>query len=94
MDSPPVLLPPRLVAKSFLPCIDIRPAFGLYQEAVIKASGLYCIAVDFWQQRLSDFAGHTGPAPYRHLLGVIANDVTVDMAAQYHSSLPHRSGGA
>ncbi|WP_219136720.1 right-handed parallel beta-helix repeat-containing protein [Janthinobacterium sp. UMAB-60] len=92
MDSPPVLLPPRLVAKSFLPCIEIRPGFGPYQEAVIKASGLYCIAEDFWQQRLSDFAGHTGPAPYRHLLGVIANDVTVDMANHTLHSDGHSSG--
>ncbi|WP_332859274.1 right-handed parallel beta-helix repeat-containing protein [Janthinobacterium svalbardensis] len=79
-DSPPVLRPPRLVAKTTLPCVEVRPEFGPYQEAVIDTPGKHCIAVDFWQQRLSDFAGHTGPAPYRHLLGVMANDVTVDLA--------------
>jgi hypothetical protein len=79
-DRPLVLRPPRLVAKAILPCVEVRPEFGPYQEAAIKTSGLHCIAVDFWQQRLSDFAGHTGPAPYRHLLGIIANDVIVDMA--------------
>lgn len=91
-DSRPVLHPPRLVAKSPQQCIEVRPEFGPYQEAIIETSGLHCVVIDFWQQRLSNFAGHTGPAPYRHLLAVMANDVTVDMANHTLHSDGHSSG--
>ncbi|MES2164130.1 MAG: right-handed parallel beta-helix repeat-containing protein [Pseudomonadota bacterium] len=74
------LHPPTPVAVRHDPCIEVRPEFGPYQAAVIQTPGLYCIAVDFWQRRLSDFAGHTGPTTNEHLLGVISNDVTVDLA--------------
>jgi len=78
-DQAHKLHPPLIASKPLDPCIEIRPKFGPYQEAAIHTPGLHCVAVDFWQQRLSDFAGHTGPPPYHHLLEIIANDVTVDL---------------
>lgn len=76
----PALHPPKPATGPYAPCVEVRPEFGPYQEAVIDTPGLHCIAVNFWQRRLSDFAGHTGPAPYRHLLAIRANDVTVEMS--------------
>ncbi|PHV04081.1 hypothetical protein CSQ96_27600 [Janthinobacterium sp. BJB412] len=79
-DSSPVLAPPFEKNMPLQSCIGIRPEFGPYQEAEIETSGLYCAEVDFWQRRLSDGAGHHGPAPYRHLLEVAASDVILDLA--------------
>ncbi|MGV7207020.1 right-handed parallel beta-helix repeat-containing protein [Oxalobacteraceae bacterium A2-2] len=60
-------------------CIPVTPETGPYKEAVIWEPGVHCVKENFWQQRLSDFAGHTGPAPYRRLIEIRSNDVILDL---------------
>lgn len=74
------LKPPLLTPKPSAFCIQIRPNFGPYQEAVVKEPGVHCLSVDFWQRRLSDFGGHTGPTSDSNLLTIISNNVTVEMS--------------
>lgn len=73
-------------------CVELRPEFGPYQEASILKPGSYCITVDFWQSRLSNGAGHSGPAPHRHLIGIKGGDVTIDMLNNMLHSDGHSSG--
>jgi hypothetical protein len=73
-------------------CIELRPDSGPYQEASILKPGRYCITVDFWQYRLSNGAGHSGPAPYRHLIGIKGGDVSIDMVNHILHSDGHSSG--
>ncbi len=91
-DGPPVLHPPYLMTNSIQSCDEVRPEFGPYQEAAIDTPGQHCIAIDFWQQRLSDFAGHSGPTPDHDMLAVMADNVTVDMANHMLHSDGHSSG--
>jgi hypothetical protein len=74
------LQPPVSTPNGFAFCSEVRPKFGPYQQAVIKEPGLHCVSVDFWQQRLADFAGHTGPTSDSNLISIIANDVTIEMS--------------
>jgi hypothetical protein len=74
------LQPPMPSSNRSAFCTDLRPKFGPYQQAVIKEPGLHCVSVDFWQQRLADLAGHTGPTSDSNLITIIANDVTIEMS--------------
>lgn len=84
--------PPLAESTSIKPCVEVRPELGPYQEAVIKSPGIHCVVVDFWQRRLSDFAGHSGPTPDHDMLAVIADNVTVDLTDHILHSDGHSSG--
>lgn len=87
----PSLHPPKLVAATSKTCTILLPDSGPYKEAGIQESGTYCIGADFWQRRLHG-AGHSGPAPYRHLLQVVSGDVDLDLANHTLHSDGHSSG--
>ena len=87
----PSLHPPKLVAATSKTCTILLPESGPYKEAVIWEPGTYCIGADFWQRRLHG-AGHSGPAPYRHLVAVKASDVTIDLANHTLHTDGHSSG--
>ena len=72
-------------------CLELQPEFGPYQEALIDKPGLYCVATDFWQQRMSG-AGHSGPGVWRHLVNVGASNVTIDLMNHILHSGGHSSG--
>jgi len=86
------LQPPKIAAAASTPCTELRPEYGPYQEASVKEPGPYCIATEFWQRRLSNGAGHSGPAPYRHLLELLASDTTIDLKNHILHSDGHSSG--
>ena len=91
-DNRQSLHPPKLVAASSQACTVLLPESGPYKEAVIWEPGTYCIGADFWQRRLHG-AGHSGPAPYRHLLEVVGGgDVDIDLASHILHSDGHSSG--
>jgi len=73
-------------------CIKLNPEAGPYKEATILSSGQYCVGTDFWQKRLYDGAGHSGPARYRHLIEVRASNVEIDLANYTLHSDGHSSG--
>ena len=85
------LYPPNLSAASSQPCIEMQPEFGPYQEAVVRAPGLHCVATDFWQQRLYG-AGHSGPASYRSLISIDGGNVIIDLMSHTLHSAGHSSG--
>jgi hypothetical protein len=90
-DNRSSLHPPKLVAATSKTCTVLLPENGPYKEAVIWEPGTYCIGAEFWQRRLHG-AGHSGPAPYRHLIAVKASDVTIDLANHILHSDGHSSG--
>jgi len=91
-ESSQTLRPPISSETPPYECVQLRPELGPYQEASILKAGTYCLAVDFWQSRLSDGAGHSGPAPHRHLIGIKGGDVNIDMANHILHSDGHSSG--
>ena len=86
------LYQPHSVTMTKNNCIELVPEYGPYKEAVISNSGKYCISTDFWQKRLYDGAGHSGPAEYRHLIEVGASNVVIDLANHTLHSDGHSSG--
>lgn len=85
---------PELTTTTSQQCLELRPEFGSYQEAYVREPGTYCIATDFWQQRLSNGAGHSGPAPHHNLIEVGTGDVTLDLMNHILHSDGHSSGVA
>lgn len=83
---------PRHIMPKLNHCTRLTPDAGPYKEAVISNSGQYCIGTDFWQRRLYDGAGHSGPARYRHLIEVRASNVVIDLANHILHSDGHSSG--
>ena len=83
---------PHSVTMTTNNCTELVPEYGAYKEAVISNSGKYCIGTDFWQKRLYDGAGHSGPAEYRHLIEVGASNVVIDLANHTLHSDGHSSG--
>lgn len=73
-------------------CISLLPDPGPYKEAEIKRSGKYCVNDDFWQERLSDLAGHSGPGSHRHLIDVATSNVEIDILNHTLHSDGHSSG--
>lgn len=87
-----LLQPPISSIPNLESCITLNPKNGPYKEAVIRNPGVYCLGRDFWQLRLHDGAGHSGPAEYRRLIEVTASDVTIDLAKNVLHSSGHSSG--
>ena len=83
---------PRNIIPKLNHCTRLTPDAGPYKEAVISNSGQYCLGTDFWQRRLYDGAGHSGPARYRHLIEVRASNVVIDLANHILHSDGHSSG--
>jgi len=83
---------PHMSVAAVQPCIVLKPEIGPYQESVIWQSGIYCIGVDFWQESLSNGAGHSGPAEYRQLVAVRASDVAINLVNHILHSDGHSSG--
>jgi len=83
---------PHSLVTTINDCIELVPEYGPYKEAVISNSGKYCIGTDFWQKRLYDGAGHSGPARYRHLIEVRASNVVIDLANHILHSDGNSSG--
>lgn len=83
---------PRNIIPKLNHCTRLNPDAGPYKEAVILSSGQYCIGTDFWQRRLYDGAGHSGPARHRHLIEVRASNVVIDLANHILHSEGHSSG--
>lgn len=86
------LYQPHSVITTTNNCTELVPDAGPYKEAVISNSGQYCIGTDFWQRRLCDGAGHSGPARYRHLIEVRASNVVIDLANHILHSDGNSSG--
>jgi hypothetical protein len=79
-DRTELLSSPHKVSGQPAPCKSLQPESGAYKEAVIEKSGNYCVTTNFWQRKLYDFAGHSGPNSYRHLITVTASNVIIDLS--------------
>lgn len=59
-------------------CHPLSPRSKVYQDAAVLAPGIYCVAKNFIQEKLSG-AGHTGPGYGHALIEIFGGDVTIDL---------------
>lgn len=90
-DNRHALRPPIMAVNTLQPCIELRPANQMQQDAVVDKPGQYCVARDFWQLRLHG-AGHSWPGISHHLIEIEASNVTIDLRNHILHSDGHSTG--